>query len=65
MDLEIGNTEELPLDELKHPYNPNQVVSPYAIVYLNDSKVYQTRSKLRNLSPVSEGQWVGKKKPPG
>ncbi|KAI9275789.1 hypothetical protein BDA99DRAFT_475827 [Phascolomyces articulosus] len=51
MDLEIGDAEELAEEELKHPYNSDQVVSPYACLYLNDSKVYQTRSKLRNPSP--------------
>lgn len=53
MDLEIGATDELADEELKHPYNPDQVVSPYAILYINDSKVYQTRAKLRNPCPVS------------
>lgn len=53
MDLEIGAADELADEELKHPYNPGQVVSPYAILYINDSKVYQTRAKLRNPCPVS------------
>ncbi|KAI8140241.1 hypothetical protein BJV82DRAFT_563066 [Fennellomyces sp. T-0311] len=51
MDLQIGDLELLADDDLSHPYNPNQVVSPYACLYLNDSKVFQTRSKLRNPSP--------------
>ncbi|KAI8391836.1 uncharacterized protein BYT42DRAFT_543323 [Radiomyces spectabilis] len=51
VDLEIGDPEVLPADELKHPYNPNNVVSPYAVLYINDRKVYRTRAKLRNPSP--------------
>ncbi|CEP06852.1 hypothetical protein [Parasitella parasitica] len=52
VDLEIGDPEVLPAgDEFKHPYSPNKVVSPYAILYINDNKVYQTRTKLRNPSP--------------
>ncbi|KAK4515667.1 3-isopropylmalate dehydrogenase [Mucor velutinosus] len=52
VDLEIGDPEVLPTDdEFKHPYSPNKVVSPYAILYINDNKVYQTRTKLRNPSP--------------
>jgi len=54
VDLEIGDPEVLPTDdEFKHPYSPNKVVSPYAILYVNDNKVFQTRTKLRNPSPVS------------
>ncbi|KAI9494174.1 hypothetical protein BDB00DRAFT_819957 [Zychaea mexicana] len=51
MDLEIGEAGSLVDEDLKHPYNADQVVSPYACLYLNDSKVYQTRTKLRNPSP--------------
>ncbi|KAI7856661.1 hypothetical protein BDC45DRAFT_437272 [Circinella umbellata] len=51
MDLEIGDTEELGEEDIKHPYNPDQVVNPYACLYLDDHKVYQTRSKLQNPSP--------------
>ncbi|CAO0791446.1 unnamed protein product [Mucor circinelloides] len=52
VDLEIGDPEVLPTDdEFKHPYSPNKVVSPYAILYVNDNKVFQTRTKLRNPSP--------------
>lgn len=54
VDLEIGDPGILPTnEEFKHPYNPNKVVSPYAVLYINDNKVYQTRTKLRNPSPVS------------
>lgn len=54
VDLEIGDPEVLPADdEFKHPYSPNRVVSPYAILYVNDNKVFKTRVKLRNPSPVS------------
>lgn len=54
VDLEIGDPEVLPMDEkFKHPYSPNKAVSPYAVLYVNDKKVYQTRTKLRNPSPVS------------
>lgn len=52
-DLEIGDPEVIASDEFKHPYSPSQVVNPYAIVYLNDRKVYESRAKLRNSSPVS------------
>jgi hypothetical protein len=54
VDLEIGDPEVLPTaEEFKHPYSPNKVVSPYAILYINDNKVFRTRTKLRNPSPVS------------
>lgn len=54
VDLEIGDPAILPSDDrFKHPYNPNSVVSPYAILYINDNKVYRTRTKLRNPNPVS------------
>lgn len=53
-DLEIADPAILPSDDrFKHPYNPNSIVSPYAILYVNDNKVFQTRTKLRNPSPVS------------
>lgn len=52
VDLEIGDPEVLPSDaKFRHPYSPNKVVSPYAVLYINDNKVYQTRTKLRNPSP--------------
>lgn len=51
-DLEIGDPEVLAVEEFKHPYSANQIVNPYACVYVNDSKVYETRAKLRNPSPV-------------
>ncbi|KAI8890295.1 hypothetical protein K501DRAFT_237324 [Backusella circina FSU 941] len=51
-DLEIGDPEILPsADEFKHPYDHNKIVNPYALLYINDSKVYQTRTKLRNPTP--------------
>lgn len=54
VDLEIGDPEVLPTDEkFRHPYSPDRVVSPYAVLYINDNKVFQTRTKLRNPSPVS------------
>lgn len=37
----------------RHPYNSDKPVNPYAIVYLNDHKIYQTRSKMRTATPVS------------
>ncbi|OAD77023.1 hypothetical protein PHYBLDRAFT_165522 [Phycomyces blakesleeanus NRRL 1555(-)] len=49
-DLEIGDpgvTDE----DLKHPYNSNTIVNPYAVLYINDLKVYQTHAKLSNPSP--------------
>lgn len=53
-DLEIADPAILPSDDrFKHPYNPNSIVSPYAILYINDNKVFRTRTKLRNPSPVS------------
>ncbi|KAI8377186.1 hypothetical protein EDC96DRAFT_494795 [Choanephora cucurbitarum] len=52
VDLEIGDPEVLPTsEEFKHPYSPHKVVSPYAVLYLNDNKVYRTRTKLKNPSP--------------
>ncbi|KAG2204704.1 hypothetical protein INT47_012000 [Mucor saturninus] len=52
VDLEIGDPQVLPTDEkFRHPYSPDKVVSPYAVLYINDNKVYQTRTKLRNPSP--------------
>ncbi|KAI8976219.1 hypothetical protein BDB01DRAFT_359888 [Pilobolus umbonatus] len=52
MDLEVGDPGVLPSDEkFKHPYDPSQTVSPYAVLYVNDNKVYQSRTKLRNPSP--------------
>ncbi|CEJ04745.1 hypothetical protein RMCBS344292_18699 [Rhizopus microsporus] len=51
-DLEIADPAILPSDDrFKHPYNPNSIVSPYAILYINDNKVFRTRTKLRNPSP--------------
>ncbi|KAI8327289.1 hypothetical protein EDC96DRAFT_532234 [Choanephora cucurbitarum] len=39
VDLEIGDPEVLPTsEEFKHPYSPHKVVSPYAVLYLNDNK---------------------------
>jgi hypothetical protein len=53
-DLEIGDPEILPSsDEFKHPYDHTKIVNPYALLYINDKKVYQTRTKLRNPTPVS------------
>ncbi|GAA5800941.1 hypothetical protein HPULCUR_006381 [Helicostylum pulchrum] len=52
VDLEIGDPEVLPMDDkFKHPYSTDKAVSPYAVLYINDRKVYQTRTKLRNPSP--------------
>ena len=51
-DLEIGDPEMITSDEFKHPYSAKQIVNPYAVIYLNDTKVYQTRAKLRNPCPV-------------
>ncbi|KAI8375545.1 hypothetical protein BD560DRAFT_392622 [Blakeslea trispora] len=52
VDLEIGDPEVLPTsEEFKHPYSPHKVVSPYAVLYVNDNKVYRTRTKLKNPSP--------------
>lgn len=51
-DLEIGDPEILTAEDFKHPYSPNQIVNPYACVYVNDNKVFETRAKLRNPRPV-------------
>ncbi|KAG0793074.1 hypothetical protein G6F21_003887 [Rhizopus arrhizus] len=52
VDLEIGDPATLPSDDrFKHPYNPGAVVNPYALLYVNDNKVFRTRTKLRNPSP--------------
>jgi hypothetical protein len=52
IELEIADQQLIDNQE-KHPYNASTVVSPYAIVYINDEKVFRTRSKMRNPSPVS------------
>lgn len=63
MDLEIGDPEVLPTnDEFKHPYDPSKVVNPYAVLYIDDNKVFQTREKLRNPSPVSLDMFLKMKK---
>lgn len=51
-ELEIGDPQVLTADEFKHPYSSNQIVDPYAVLYVNDHKVYMTRAKMRNPSPV-------------
>ncbi|KAI9252998.1 hypothetical protein BY458DRAFT_522442 [Sporodiniella umbellata] len=51
-DLEIGDPSILPPDDrFKHPYNPHSIVNPYAVLYINDNKIYRTRTKLRNPNP--------------
>lgn len=55
MELEIAD-QELINDKEKHPYSSGTVVSPYALVYINDEKVFRTRHKMRNPSPVSKGE---------
>ncbi|KAJ2959007.1 hypothetical protein NQZ79_g5470 [Umbelopsis isabellina] len=50
MELEVAD-QELIDDKGKHPYSSGTVVSPYALVYINDEKVFRTRSKMRNPSP--------------
>lgn len=50
MELEVAD-QELVDDKGKHPYSSGTVVSPYALVYVNDEKVFRTRSKMRNPSP--------------
>ncbi|KAI9033622.1 hypothetical protein CLU79DRAFT_882763 [Phycomyces nitens] len=49
-DLEIGDPGVTD-DDLKHPYSSNTIVNPYAVLYINDLKVYQTHAKLSNPSP--------------
>ncbi|KAI8391172.1 uncharacterized protein BYT42DRAFT_555889 [Radiomyces spectabilis] len=50
-DLEVGDPSVISQDNLKHPYNPNIGISPYAVLYISDRKAYQTRAKLNNPSP--------------
>ncbi|KAI9259291.1 hypothetical protein BY458DRAFT_517379 [Sporodiniella umbellata] len=51
-DLEIADPSILPLDDRsKHPYSPGGAVNPFAVLYINDRKVYRTRTKIRNPSP--------------
>lgn len=52
IELEVADQQLIDNKE-KHPYNASTVVSPYALVYINDEKVFRTRSKMRNPSPVS------------
>ncbi|KAI7861997.1 hypothetical protein BDF14DRAFT_1861374 [Spinellus fusiger] len=51
IDLAIEHQETLEVDKKKHPYSPNQVVSPYAVLYINDTKVLRTLTKAKNPSP--------------
>ncbi|RCH95171.1 hypothetical protein CU098_006546, partial [Rhizopus stolonifer] len=52
VDLEVGDPEVLPTsEEFKHPYSTQKTVSSYAVLYVNDNKVYQTRTKIKNPSP--------------
>ncbi|KAI9283000.1 hypothetical protein BC943DRAFT_281072 [Umbelopsis sp. AD052] len=50
IELEIADQQLIDNKE-KHPYNSGSVVSPYALIYINDEKVFRTRSKMRNPSP--------------
>lgn len=52
-DLEIVDADLIALKQRRHPYNADKAVNPYAIVYINDRKVYQTRSKMKTADPVS------------
>lgn len=52
-DLEIVDSDLITFKQRRHPYNADKAVNPYAIVYINDKKVYQTRSKMKTDNPVS------------
>ncbi|GAN11450.1 hypothetical protein MAM1_0611d11013, partial [Mucor ambiguus] len=50
-DLEIVNPDLMTFKNRRHPYNAEKSVSPYALVYINDRKVFQTRPKMKASCP--------------
>lgn len=52
-DLEIVDPDLMTFKSRRHPYNADKSVNPYALVYVNDRKVFQTRSKMKASCPVS------------
>jgi Ca2+-dependent lipid-binding protein len=51
-DLDIMAPDMINSEKRRHPYNPDKPVNPYAIIYLNDHKIYETRSKMSTANPV-------------
>ncbi|CAO0800083.1 unnamed protein product [Mucor circinelloides] len=50
-DLEIVDPDLMTFKSRRHPYNADKSVNPYALVYVNDRKVFQTRSKMKASCP--------------
>lgn len=51
-DLEIVDPDLMTFKSRRHPYNADKSVNPYALVYVNDRKVFQTRPKMKASCPV-------------
>lgn len=51
-DLEIIDPQVIFFKNRRHPYKSSQSVSPYADIYINDNKVFRTRTKLNTSNPV-------------
>ncbi|KAF1797109.1 hypothetical protein FB192DRAFT_1335564 [Mucor lusitanicus] len=50
-DLEIVDPDLMTFKSRRHPYNADKSVNPYALVYVNDRKVFQTRPKMKASCP--------------
>ncbi|GAA5809804.1 hypothetical protein MFLAVUS_003219 [Mucor flavus] len=50
-DLEIIDPQVIFFKKRRHPYKSSQSVSPYADIYINDNKVFRTRTKLNTSHP--------------
>ncbi|KAG2206827.1 hypothetical protein INT47_007583 [Mucor saturninus] len=50
-DLEILDPEVISFKKRRHPYKLQKAVSPYAVIYINDTKVFRTRSKMCTSNP--------------
>lgn len=53
-DLEIMDPEVISYKKRRHPYKLQKAVSPYAILYIDDNKVFRTRSKMCTSNPVRQ-----------
>lgn len=51
-DLEIIDPEVIYFKNRRHPYTSNKSVSPYAELYIDDNKVFRTRTKMKTSNPV-------------
>ncbi|KAI7904926.1 uncharacterized protein BX663DRAFT_501057 [Cokeromyces recurvatus] len=50
-DIEIMDPDLFNSKERRHPYKPGRPVNPYAIIYINDQKIYRTRAKMSTPNP--------------